>query len=163
LRAEETEDGGQRTQRSASLNRAVERDRADASSQLHTGLAPESDDNLRLESSHVPVHRHCRLLETLLNEEQKERLNQLIVIVLATATVEATDEQLVRLPTGDGMATSFAASAEEPARQFEIAEALQNHPELPIRMGIHSGPVSDAADVGGRTNVMERASTWHNG
>ncbi len=62
----------------------------------------------------------------LLNEEQKERLNQLIEIVLATPPVrEATDEQLVRLPTGDGMALVFRRSAEEPARcALEIAEAL---------------------------------------
>jgi len=44
----------------------------------------------------------------LLIEEQKERLNQLTAIVLATGPVrEATDEQLVRLPTGDGMALVF--------------------------------------------------------
>src|SRR6185369_4133611 len=91
----------------------------------------------------------------LLNEEQKERLNQLIEIVLATTPVrEATDEQLVRLPTGDGMALVFRRSAEEPARcALEIAEALQKHPELPVRMGIHSGPVSEVTDVSGRTNL----------
>ncbi len=91
----------------------------------------------------------------LLIEEQKERLNQLTEIVLATAPVrEATDEQLVRLPTGDGMALVFRHSAEEPARcALEIAEALQKHPELPVRMGIHSGPVSEVKDVSGRTNI----------
>src|ERR1700720_2890565 len=91
----------------------------------------------------------------LLNEEQKERLNQLTEIVLATTPVrEATDEQLVRLPAGDGMALVFRRSAEEPARcALEIAEALQKHPELPVRMGIHSGPVSQVTDVSGRTNI----------
>jgi hypothetical protein len=53
----------------------------------------------------------------LLNEEQKEQLNQLTEIVLATTPVrEATDEQLVRLPAGDGVALVFRHSAEEPAR-----------------------------------------------
>jgi TolB-like protein/Tfp pilus assembly protein PilF len=91
----------------------------------------------------------------LLNEEQKEQLNQLTEIVLATTPVrEATDEQLVRLPTGDGMALVFHHSAEEPARcALEIAEALQKHPELPVRMGIHSGPVNKVTDVSGRTNL----------
>src|SRR5213076_2668605 len=91
----------------------------------------------------------------LLIEEQKERLHQLTEIVLATAQVrESTDEQLVRLPTGDGMALVFHHSAEEPARcALEIAEALQKHPELPVRMGIHSGPVSEVTDVSGRTNI----------
>src|SRR3954465_8380160 len=91
----------------------------------------------------------------LLIEEQKERLNQLTAIVLATAPVrEATDEQLVRLPTGDGVALVFRQNVEQPARcSLEIAEALQKHPELPVRMGIHSGPVSEVTDVSGRTNI----------
>src|SRR6187200_512304 len=91
----------------------------------------------------------------LLIEEQKERLGQLTKIVLGTAQVhDSTDEQLVRLPTGDGMALVFRHSAEEPARcALEIAEALQTHPEIPVRMGIHSGPVSDVTDVSGRSNL----------
>jgi Adenylate and Guanylate cyclase catalytic domain len=115
---------------------------------------PESDDNSRLQIGHV-LFIDIVGYSKLLNEEQKERLNQLIEIVLATAPVrEATDEQLVRLPTGDGMALVFRHSAEEPARcALEIAEALQKHPELPVRMGIHSGPVSEVTDVSGRTNI----------
>src|SRR5437870_4355797 len=117
-------------------------------------VPPESDDNLRLEIGHV-LFIDIVGYSKLLNEEQKERLNQLIEIVLATTPVrEATDEQLVRLPTGDGMALVFRDSAEEPARcALEIAEALQKHPELPVRMGIHSGPVSEVTDVSGRTNI----------
>jgi TolB-like protein/Flp pilus assembly protein TadD len=115
---------------------------------------PDSDDNLHLEIGHVlfiDIVGYSRLLI----EEQKERLNQLTEIVLATTPVrEATNEQLVRLPTGDGMALVFRHSAEEPARcALEIAEALQKHPELPVRMGIHSGPVSEVTDVSGRTNI----------
>src|SRR5256886_3995254 len=117
-------------------------------------MPPESDDNLRLEIGHV-LFIDIVGYSKLLNEEQKERLNQLSEIVLATTPVrEATDEQLVRLPTGDGMALVFRDSAEEPARcALEIAEALQKNPELPVRMGIHSGPVSEVTDVSGRTNI----------
>ena len=91
----------------------------------------------------------------LLIEEQKEHLGKLTSIVLGTAQVrESPDEQLVRLPTGDGMALVFRHSAEEPARcALEIAEALRKHPEIPVRMGIHSGPVSEVTDVSGRTNL----------
>src|SRR6478672_4053066 len=115
---------------------------------------PDADDNLRLEIGHV-LFVDIVGYSKLLNEEQKERLNQLTEIVLATTPVrEATDEQLVRLPTGDGMALVFHHSAEEPARcALEIAEALQKHPELPVRMGIHSGPVNKVTDVSGRTNL----------
>ncbi len=117
-------------------------------------MQSESNDNLHLQIGHVlfiDIVGYSRLLI----EEQKERLNQLTEIVLATAPVrEATDEQLVRLPTGDGMALVFHHSAEEPARcALEIAEALQKHPELPVRMGIHSGPVSEVKDVSGRSNI----------
>ncbi|MGC2627390.1 MAG: FlgO family outer membrane protein, partial [Candidatus Udaeobacter sp.] len=74
--------------------------------------------------------------------------------MLGTAQVrDSTDEQLVRLWTGDGMALVFHHSAEEPARcALEIAEALRKHPEIPVRMGIPSGPVSEVTDVSGRRN-----------
>src|SRR6201997_5537238 len=117
-------------------------------------VPPESEDNSHLEIGHV-LFIDIVGYSKLLNEEQGERLNQLTEIVLATTPVrEATDEQLVRLPTGDGMALVFHHSAEEPARcALEIAETLQKHPELPVRMGIHSGPVNKVTDVSGRTNL----------
>src|SRR2546430_4519612 len=91
----------------------------------------------------------------LLIEEQKERLRQLTDVVLATTQVrEATNERLVRLPTGDGMALVFRNSSEEPARcAVEIAQALKAHPEMAVRMGVHSGAVSEVTDVSGRTNM----------
>jgi hypothetical protein len=60
-------------------------------------------------------------------EEQRERLGQLTQIVLATAQVrEASDEQLVRLPTGDGMALVFRNSSEEPqGRETSVLPAAQ--------------------------------------
>src|SRR5213082_2982677 len=117
-------------------------------------MPPESDDNLRLQIGHV-LFIDIVGYSKLLIEDQKERLHQLTEVVLATAAVRAsTDEQLVRLPTGDGMALVFRHSAEEPARcALEIAEALRKHPELPVRTGIHSGPVSEVKDVSGRTNI----------
>src|SRR5436189_2461917 len=112
------------------------------------------DENLRLEIGHV-LFIDIVGYSKLLIEEQKERLSQLTAIVLGTAQVrDSTDEQLVRLPTGDGMALVFRHSAEEPARcALEIAEALRKHPEISVRMGIHSGPVSEVTDVSGRTNI----------
>jgi class 3 adenylate cyclase len=117
-------------------------------------MAPESENNLRLEIGHV-LFIDLVGYSKLLIEEQKERLRQLTDIVLATAQVrDAPDEQLIRLPTGDGMALVFRNSSEEPARcALEIAEALKKHPEIPVRMGLHSGPVSEVSDVSGRTNI----------
>ncbi|MEO7724122.1 MAG: adenylate/guanylate cyclase domain-containing protein, partial [Chthoniobacterales bacterium] len=117
-------------------------------------MPAESEDNLRFEIGHV-LFIDLVGYSKLLIEEQKERLSQLTEIVLATSQVrEAPDEQLVRLPTGDGMALVFRNSSEEPARcALEVAGALKKHPELPVRMGIHSGPVSEVTDVSGRTNI----------
>src|ERR1700758_1805071 len=81
----------------------------------------------------------------LLLDEQKERLRELTGIVLATPQVtKSTNEQLVKLPTGDGMALVFRNSPEEPAQcALEITQALKTHPDIAVRMGIHSGPVSE--------------------
>ena len=94
-------------------------------------------------------------------EEQKEWLLRLTDIVLATAQVrDSNNEQLVRLPTGDGMALVFRNSSEEPVRcAIEITEALQKDsgskekPQLRLRMGIHSGP-------GKRRDRRERARQY---
>ena len=91
----------------------------------------ESENNLRLQIGHV-LFVDLVGYSKLLIEEQKAQLSSLTEIVLATPQVaEAKDEQLVRLPTGDGMALVFRRSAEEPARcALEIAEALQKHPNF---------------------------------
>src|SRR5438067_13582064 len=117
-------------------------------------MAPEPAKKLRLEIGHVL----CIDLvgySKLLSEEQKGRLRQLTDIVLATAQVrESANEQVVRLRTGDGMALVFRNSAEEPARcALEIAEALKEHPEIRVRMGVHSGPTSGVVAVDGRADV----------
>ena len=73
-------------------------------------MAPESEKNLRLEIGHV-LFIDLVGYSKLLIEEQKQRLRQLTDIVLATLqVVRATNEQLVRLPTGDGMALVFRNS-----------------------------------------------------
>ena len=117
-------------------------------------MAPESENNLRLEIGHV-LFIDIVGYSKLLIEEQKERLRQLTDIVRATAqVVRATNEELVSLPTGDGMALVFRNSSEEPARcALEIAQALKAHPEIGVRMGVHSGPVSEVTDVNERTNI----------
>jgi TolB-like protein len=52
------------------------------------------------------------------------------------------------------MALVFRNNSEEPARcALEIAQALKAHPEIGVRMGVHSGPVSDVTDVNERTNI----------
>lgn len=117
-------------------------------------MTPDSESNLRLEIGHV-LFIDLVGYSKLLIEEQKTRLSKLTEVVLATTQVaEASNERLVRLPTGDGMALVFRNSAEEPAQcALEITQALKTHPDIAVRMGIHSGPVSEVTDVSGRTNI----------
>src|SRR5207302_4755873 len=62
--------------------------------------------------------------------------------------------KLIRLATGDGMALVFSNSAEAPVEcALEISEALKTHPQIQLRMGIHSGPVNAVSDVNDRSNV----------
>src|SRR5207237_1954029 len=62
--------------------------------------------------------------------------------------------KLVRLPTGDGMALVFRNSPEAPVQcALELSTGLKAHPELKVRMGIHSGPVNEVADVNERANI----------
>jgi hypothetical protein len=37
---------------------------------------------------------------------------------------------------------------------LEISKALQSHPKLKVRMGIHSGPVNPVADVNDQSNLL---------
>jgi TolB-like protein/class 3 adenylate cyclase/Tfp pilus assembly protein PilF len=115
---------------------------------------PAESSELKFEIGHVlfiDIVRYSKLRI----DEQKECLRRLTDIVLATTNVrEATNEQLVRLPTGDGMALVFRNSPEEPAGcALEIAQALKAHPELLVRMGVHSGPVSEVVDLNQRANI----------
>jgi TolB-like protein/Tfp pilus assembly protein PilF len=52
------------------------------------------------------------------------------------------------------MALVFYTSQEAPAQcAIEISGALKTHPRLPVRMGVHSGPVSGVIDVNGHANL----------
>jgi class 3 adenylate cyclase/tetratricopeptide (TPR) repeat protein len=69
------------------------------------------------------------------------------------ARAEASEE-LIRLPTGDGMALVFFRDAEAPVRcALELSRSLHDHPDLELRMGIHSGPVYRVADINANRNV----------
>ena len=92
----------------------------------------------------------------LLVNEQIELLQELNQIVRSTECFRAaeTTGKLIRVPTGDGMALLFFHSPEEPARcALEISKALQEHPHIQLRMGVHSGPVNQVTDVNDKTTI----------
>src|SRR5213076_3194755 len=65
-----------------------------------------------------------------------------------------TAARLIKIPTGDGITLVFYHSPEEPVEcALEISRGLKKHPELQLRMGIHSGPVTGVIDATGKANV----------
>src|SRR5206468_1790536 len=85
--------------------------------------------------------------------EALQELNQIVRSTEAAREAEAAGA-LTILPTGDGMALVFTGSVEEPVEcALEISRALRAQPSLPVRMGIHSGPVHQVKDANGRENI----------
>jgi class 3 adenylate cyclase len=98
--------------------------------------------------------------------EQMQLLDRLQELLRSTAEfrrAEASSE-LICLPTGDGMALVFFRDPVAPVEcALELARALKNHPDLKLRMGIHTGPVYRVEDInanknvsGGGINIAER-------
>jgi TolB-like protein/class 3 adenylate cyclase/Tfp pilus assembly protein PilF len=82
-----------------------------------------------------------------------ELLNQIVRGTEQFRKAEAT-HRLITIPTGDGMALVFYNTPEAPVEcALEISRAAQAHPELGLRMGVHSGAVSGVIDVSGRANI----------
>ena len=116
-----------------------------------TGFSPD----VKFEIGHVlfiDIVGYSKLLIT----GQSEQLEKLRTIVRATEQFRTAEAQgkLLRLPTGDGGALVFRTSPEAPVLcAIEVAEALKNHPELHVRMGIHSGPVNEISDLNEQANI----------
>src|SRR6201988_901999 len=92
----------------------------------------------------------------LLINEQSEQLQTLREIVRGTEQFRLAEAEgkLLRLPTGDGGALAFRTSPEAPVLcAMEISKALKNHPEVRVRMGIHSGPVNEITDLNEQANI----------
>ncbi|PYK63252.1 MAG: hypothetical protein DME50_17905, partial [Verrucomicrobia bacterium] len=106
-------------------------------------MADESKTKSRLEIAHV-LFMDIVDYSKLLTDEQSEALQELNQIVRSTEAAREAEAAgaLTILPTGDGMALVFTGSVEEPVEcALEISHALRTQPSLPVRMGIHSGPV----------------------
>lgn len=90
-------------------------------------------------------------------EEQAERLSTLQSCVLASAEyrLASAKDELISLPTGDGMALVFLRDPVAPVKcALEIAASLRSHQEVRLRMGVHQGPVRRHADINNEVNVV---------
>ncbi|CAN5589514.1 adenylate/guanylate cyclase domain-containing protein [soil metagenome] len=118
-------------------------------------MAGETNEERQLKIAHV-LFIDIVGYSKLLTDQQRELLRLLNEVVRTTEQFRAAElaDQLVRLPTGDGMALAFFNSPDAPVRcAMEIDQRLKEYPQLNVRMGIHSGPVDVVHDVNDRTNV----------
>src|SRR5205809_558289 len=109
----------------------------------------------RLEIAHV-LFMDIVDYSKLLTDEQSEALQEFNQIVRNTEAARQAEAagKLTILPTGDGMALVFTGSVEEPVEcALEISHALRAQPSLPVRVGIHSGPIHHVKDANGRENI----------
>jgi eukaryotic-like serine/threonine-protein kinase len=118
-------------------------------------MSAESSSEVKFEIGHVLFIDIVGYSKLLINE-QSDQIQKLKEIVRGTeqARLAEAEGKLLRLPTGDGGALVFRTSSEAPVLcALEIARALKNHPELRIRMGIHSGPVNEITDLNAQANI----------
>ena len=118
-------------------------------------MSPESSSEVKFEIGHVLFIDIVGYSKLLINQ-QSEQMQTLREIVRGTdqfRTAEA-EGKLLRLPTGDGGALVFRTSPEAPVRcALEISKELKKHPELRVRMGIHSGAVNEISDLNEQANI----------
>ncbi len=118
-------------------------------------MAAEIKREVKLEIVHVLFLDIVGYSKALTDEQQElvDRLNQVVRGSEEFQKAAAAD-RLVKIPTGDGMALIFYNSPEQPVNcAVEISRALKNFSSLPVRMGVHSGPVSAVTDLNNRVNA----------
>ena len=118
-------------------------------------MADEQKSKLRLAIAHVLFIDIVGYSKLRTNEQsaQMEKLREIVRGTEQYRTAEA-EGKLLRLPTGDGGALAFRNNPEAPVLcAEEIAKALKSHPDIRVRMGIHSGPVNEVTDLNEQANV----------
>src|SRR5260370_16339921 len=114
-----------------------------------------------LEIAHVLFVDVVGYSTRLINEQAAvvAELNQLVRETPHFRSAEAAG-RLIRIPTGDGMALVFSNTPEAPVQcALEICEALRGHPDIHVRMGIHSGPVNSVPNFNHRPSVPAPGTT----
>src|SRR4051812_24723831 len=118
-------------------------------------MLPDSSPDVKFEIGHVLFIDIIGYSKLLINE-QSEQIQKLKKILRGTEQVCLAEPEgkLLRLSTGDGGALVFRNNPEAPVLcALEISKALKKHPELRVRMGIHSGPVNEVVDLNEQTNI----------
>src|SRR5256884_1918208 len=119
-------------------------------------MAAEVKKEIALEIAHV-LFIDIVAYSKMASDDQRAAIEKLNQIVQSTDEFRKAESEnrLLKIATGDGMALIFYHSPEDPVEcALEISRAVkEQHLELRLRMGINSGPVSGVVDVTGRANV----------
>src|SRR6478672_8184223 len=119
-------------------------------------MAAEVKKEIALEIAHV-LFIDIVAYSRMATDDQRAAIDELNQIVQSTDEYRQaqSENRLLKLATGDGMALIFYHSPEDPVEcALEISRAIkEEHSNLRLRMGVHSGPVSGVVDVSGRANV----------
>src|SRR6266849_7817135 len=118
-------------------------------------MSAEIKKEIQLEIVYVLFTDIVGYSKRLINEQRTllDTLNQIVRSTDEFRNAEAAG-RLIKIPTGDGMALVFYNTPEAPVEcALEISRAVKEHPEIQLRMGVHSGPVSGVIDVSGRANI----------
>jgi len=119
-------------------------------------MAAEVKKEIALEIAHV-LFVDIVAYSKMASDDQRAAIEKLNQIVQSTDEFRKAENEnrLLKLATGDGMALIFYHSPEDPVEcALEISRAIkEQHSNLRLRMGVHSGPVSGVVDVSGRANV----------
>jgi len=114
-----------------------------------------TDGRLNAEIAHV-LFMDLAGYSRLSMEEQARRTALLHQIVRSTNEFQRAESvgELMPLDTGDGMVLVFARDPIAPLQcAIEIAERVKDSADLPLRLGLHSGPVTRVTDISGRENA----------
>jgi len=122
-------------------------------------MSSEATKETELELAHVLFIDIVGFSKRLINEQRAllDTLNGIVRNTSAFRKEEATGK-LRKIPTSDGLALAFYTAKKEPVEcALEIARAKVEHPELELRMGVHTGLVSGVIDVNESANVAGAA------
>jgi TolB-like protein/Tfp pilus assembly protein PilF/class 3 adenylate cyclase len=129
---------------------------AETASKFEADVMPfDLNEQLELDMAHVLFMDIVGYSKMSLGAQARV-LKKLQNIVRATEQFRRAQEkdQLIRLPTGDGMALVFFRKSAAPVQcAVEVARALLQAPEIKLRMGVHSGYVCAMEDINGKVNV----------
>ena len=118
-------------------------------------MLDKDGDSTRLEMAHV-LFMDLVGYSRLSIEEQHSRIGALQELVRLRPAYKRAESEgaLLAHPAGDGMALAFFGDPSSPAQcALEVAGAVAERSDLPLRMGIHTGTIHRAEDINRAANV----------